>query len=28
LLRARYHVAGEIQDSVLLGLLSDEWVPP
>jgi RimJ/RimL family protein N-acetyltransferase len=26
LLRARYHVAGEIQDSVLLGLLRDERV--
>jgi RimJ/RimL family protein N-acetyltransferase len=25
LLRARYHVAGEVQDSVLLGLLRNDW---
>lgn len=28
LLRARYRVAGEVQDAVLLGLLREEWVPP
>ena len=26
-LRARYHVAGEVQDAVLFGLLQDEWRP-
>jgi RimJ/RimL family protein N-acetyltransferase len=28
LLRERYHVAGEVQDSVILGLLGREWQRP
>ncbi|MBS1199622.1 MAG: putative N-acetyltransferase [Proteobacteria bacterium] len=28
LLRERYRVAGEVQDSVILGLLRTQWTPP
>jgi [ribosomal protein S5]-alanine N-acetyltransferase len=27
-LRARYHIGGEVQDAVMLGLLRSDWPPP